>query len=457
MRNPLSLLSWGLHAGLRRDIARLERLYYEPYEKTCEAKVATLRELVRHAMENVPFYREFYGKAGVVADDLRTFDDLKHLPYVCKEDFRKVPIEERTARNISRRRRRPATTSGSTGQPFSLYMDLADSPMETAAHNLFQIWSGWRPGERVAYVRQKFTKMPFDATRQWFKTRLGMSTIRVLSDELDRETVPKVMEELVAKRVTLLQGYASSLCTLARQWRDARPSSIRSVISIAETLTEDDARMLSERLGAEVFRDYSMNECMRAGFECDRHDGYHVDPLRSIVETAKGYRGQDEIVVTNLTNRVHPFIRYRAGDVGRLTFDPCPCGRRTPRIEGLGGRVLDVIELPSGKELNIHVFGKPFRSYEHAVDCWQARQVGERELEMLVEVSEAFSDAMAERIREELEAATEGTMAVRVRKVDRIPLGKNGKRDRVVSLARLRAIRGESDEGGATLAKGGGR
>jgi phenylacetate-CoA ligase len=449
MRNALSLVSWGCHARLRRDIARLESLYYEPYEKMREAKIAALRELVRHAMENVPFYRELYGKAGVVVDDLRTFDDLKYLPYVRKEDFRKVAIEDRSARNIASGRRWLKGTSGSTGEPFSFYVDRTEMPLETAAHNLSCLWSGWRPGERTAYVKYVFpNSSPLQGARQRVKEWMGMGTIRILVCDLTAATVPEAMERLVDAKVTLLQGYASSLCTLARQWKNARPSSIRSIISIAEDLSEDDGRVVSERLGGEVFRDYSLTECMRVGFECSRHDGYHIDPLRSIVETAKGYRGSDEIVLTNLQNWVHPFIRYRAGDIGGLTLDACPCGRRTPRIVNLGGRVLDVIVTPENKELSVHVIGSRFRDFEEAIDLWQVRQVSETELEVLIEAREDFNEDVSSGIRRQIEEDSRYTMKVRVRVVDSIPLGKNGKRDRIVSLARLRVMRGDPEEGG---------
>ena len=38
-----------------------------------------------------------------------------------------------------------------------------------------------------------------------------------------------------------------------------------------------------------------------------------------------------------------PFLRYRTGEIGSLTFEACHCGRTTARIRGLRGRRDDMI------------------------------------------------------------------------------------------------------------------
>ena len=37
-----------------------------------------------------------------------------------------------------------------------------------------------------------------------------------------------------------------------------------------------------------------------------------------------------EIVATGFLNRDQPLIRYRTGDLGSLSEEPCPCGREMP-------------------------------------------------------------------------------------------------------------------------------
>ena len=44
-----------------------------------------------------------------------------------------------------------------------------------------------------------------------------------------------------------------------------------------------------------------------------------------------------------LVKEAMPLLRYRTGDIGSMTLEPCACGRTTARIRGLRGRRDDMI------------------------------------------------------------------------------------------------------------------
>ena len=46
---------------------------------------------------------------------------------------------------------------------------------------------------------------------------------------------------------------------------------------------------------------------------------------------------------TTLTKEALPLIRYRTGDLGAVTIEPCACGRTTARLIRLGGRRDDMM------------------------------------------------------------------------------------------------------------------
>jgi phenylacetate-CoA ligase len=50
-----------------------------------------------------------------------------------------------------------------------------------------------------------------------------------------------------------------------------------------------------------------------------------------------------ELVFTTLTKEALPLIRYRTGDLGAITIEPCACGRTTARLIRLGGRQDDMM------------------------------------------------------------------------------------------------------------------
>src|SRR5690606_3923953 len=54
-----------------------------------------------------------------------------------------------------------------------------------------------------------------------------------------------------------------------------------------------------------------------------------------------GQRG--ELVISCITKEALPLIRYRTGDISRLFYEPCKCGRTTVRMENLSGRSDDML------------------------------------------------------------------------------------------------------------------
>ena len=50
-----------------------------------------------------------------------------------------------------------------------------------------------------------------------------------------------------------------------------------------------------------------------------------------------------ELVLTTLTKRAQPVIRYRTRDITRFNPEPCPCGRTLRRVDRFAGRVDDML------------------------------------------------------------------------------------------------------------------
>ena len=57
----------------------------------------------------------------------------------------------------------------------------------------------------------------------------------------------------------------------------------------------------------------------------------------------KGSTG--ELVVTNLTKRGLPMLRYRTKDITRIDYSPCACGRTTARMHKIIGRSDDMLKI----------------------------------------------------------------------------------------------------------------
>ena len=59
-----------------------------------------------------------------------------------------------------------------------------------------------------------------------------------------------------------------------------------------------------------------------------------------------------EIVITHMSTGEFPFVRYRTGDVGRLSDESCPCGRSLPLLAEIEGRSTDFVRAADGTVLH---------------------------------------------------------------------------------------------------------
>ena len=156
-------------------------------------------------------------------------------------------------------------------------------------------------------------------------------------------------------RPVVLYGYPNAMEQFARFIVDERLSPIRvgRVFCTAELLRESQRELFRDVFGGEVFNLYCSREHGCVGFECRRHNSFHIDAGSVLVEiihdgrpAAPGESGQ--IVITDLLNRGMPFVRYVTGDMATAAAGPCDCGCPLPTFSHLDGRVADTIYRPDG-------------------------------------------------------------------------------------------------------------
>jgi phenylacetate-CoA ligase len=167
---------------------------------------------------------------------------------------------------------------------------------------------------------------------------------------------------------------------------DIRP---HGIIATAMVLHAWQRRVIEEVLGCRVTNRYGCEEVSLIACECE-HQGLHINADSVLVEVLRDGRparpGEaGNVVVTDLTNRAMPLIRYQVGDVAVARERPCPCGRGLPLLERIEGREADYVvtsrgELISGISLTenfaLEVPGiAQIQIVQHAVDRFEFRLV----------------------------------------------------------------------------------
>jgi len=144
---------------------------------------------------------------------------------------------------------------------------------------------------------------------------------------------------------------------------------------------------------------YGMTELFGPGvaWECPEKNGLHIaedhfipeiiDPitLESLPEGSEG-----ELVLTSISKEAFPLIRFRTGDLSRIDYAPCSCGRTHCRISRIFKRCDDVIVVRGmtimpeqiGRVLSRITGGQPI--FQIVVE----RNHGQDQMTVMVEISD---------------------------------------------------------------------
>ncbi|MEV7415901.1 phenylacetate--CoA ligase PaaK [Streptomyces sp. NPDC089919] len=319
-------------------------------EELAALQLARLRETLRHAYANVPFYRDSFDRAGVAPDDLRTLADLARFPFTTKADLRDnypfgmfaVPQSEV---------RRIHASSGTTGQP--TVVGYTERDLETWADVVARSLraAGARPGHKV-HVAYGYGLFTGGLGAHYGAERLGCTVIPASGGMTERQV--RLILDFEPEVIMVTPSYMLTLLDeMERQGVDPRATSLRTGVFGAEPWTEEMRREIEERLGIDAVDIYGLSEVIGPGVaqECvETKDGLTVwedhflpevvDPLTGEV-LPDGEHG--ELVFTSLTKEAMPVVRYRTRDLTRLL--PGTARPAFRRMEKITGRSDDMIIL----------------------------------------------------------------------------------------------------------------
>ena len=364
----------------RTELARSERL--DPAARSALQR-RRLVDLVRHAVERSPFYRDHY--RNIELDRL----DLAALPPVTKsqlmgrfddwvtDDRLKLADLERHLESLARDESylgqyRAMATSGSTGRRGVFVYSRADWRMSLA--NFARLNERYldvhpRLPRRLRVANVGATSPLHISTRTSLSAAVGINRVLRLDA---RRPLEELATALDAFRPEFLVGYPSVLGLLAHEQHEGRLH-IRplKVVTVSEVRTPEVADAIRSAWDIEPFDWYGITEGGVLAGDCSHHQGMHLFEDLFIVENvdadgepvADGEVGH-KLLITNLFNRTQPLIRYEVSDMVTLVAGPCRCGRTSKRVTSIEGRNDDVMLLPAtrGGQIPIHpiVLRRPF-------------------------------------------------------------------------------------------------
>lgn len=434
---------------LRRTLRRREGWTRERLLEYQQHELAALRAF---AAERSPFYRRIHhGLEGAPLAELPVltkaamvdhFDEIVTDPTLHLADLQAY-LERLRGNEPFAGRYWAAATSGSSGRKSVIPCDAHEWAMAVASYGRANEWSGIQAGPlhpvRMAVV---------SSTTAWHQSSRVAATVRspfVNSERMDAAApLPGIVARLNQLRPGILIGYASMIRALASEQLAGRLRiAPRAVNSASEVLTAETRALATRAWGAAPFNVYAATETGGIAAECARHRGMHLFEDLIIPEVVDdAYRpvppGQpgDRLLVTVLSSRTLPLIRYEMTDQVTLAAEPCPDGLPFRLLESIEGRTDDVVVLPASAGGSIRIHPVVFHRVLDLLDApaWQVRQHGP-DITVLVAAPgpQAELTATEEAVRTALAAAGARPRAVSLSIVDTIPAGAAGKRPLVVA------------------------
>jgi len=427
-------------------LASLEQSQWQPRAEVEQLQMAKLTQLLGVAKAHSPWHAARIAAAGIEpnAGEMLSLADLRRLPTMTKQDAREN-VDQIAWCDVPGGAFR-YNTGGSSGQPLIFYYGRWRQASDAAGRIRARRWWGVDVGEREVYLWGAPVELNKTDRIKTIRDRL-LNQLVLNAFEMSPRQMDAYVEAVQAFRPKCIYGYASSVALLAAHAEERglnlRVPGLRVVCTTGEPLYPHQRETIARAFGAPVANEFGSRDIGFTAHETPR--GQMLLMSESIIlevlredgsPAAPGETG--EAVMTGLCSDAQPFIRYRTGDMVKLSDAPCKEGRGLHVIEEVVGRSTDFIVRSDGAIMHalavIYVLRAvegvgEFKIVQHAVD----------RIEVLVVPGQGWIEDARAHITQGLQARLGTKVRVEIRTIDAIPAEASGKHRYVVSHVPLAA------------------
>lgn len=411
----------------------LEKAQWWDRDRIYDHRNSLLKELIKTAYEEVPFYRDLMEKSHVKPEDIQSPEDLYKIPVIDKDTIR--PAYPDLITRKTRRKAYEVHTSGSTGKNFCLTQTFELAGWYRATFILTLGWAGWKMGEKHLQTGMTLDRKQGRRLKDKILNCHYISAFNISDPYLDSNL------ELIEKyKIRHVWGYPGSLYFLARRaiqkgWNQP----LCSVVTWGDNLFQKYRDTIEQAFKTSVTDTYGCAEGAQIAGQCGTDQNYHIynfDVILEFLDSENRPVPNDQpgnLIFTRLNAGPMPMIRYKVGDIGvRGNKTTCPCGRGFDVMKSIDGRDTDVVITPEGNRLIVHYFTGILEHFPE-IDSFQIVQENIESITLRLLPTTNLSALEIDRITDALAKKGAQDLKINVEVVDEIPLSAGGKRRFVIS------------------------
>ncbi len=403
----------------------LTALDYLPRQRLRALQSQRLAGIVELAYNKVPLVRDRMDAKGIAPADIKTIDDISKLPFMEKTDLRDTYPSGLFAVDMSEVVRLHAS-SGTTGKPIVVAYTEED----------LRVWD-----ESIIRCLKMYGVNSTDIVQNCYgyglftgglglhsgSQALGCTVIPASGGNTERQLM--LMKDLGTTVFASTPSYFMHLVEEGiRRGIDFKKLPLRIGVFGGEPSSDGMRKFITDNTNIIAYDIYGLSEIVGPGVgaECECKEGMHIfedNFYPEIIDPDTGEVLPDgeegELVLTTLTKKAMPILRYRTHDISSIIAEPCKCGRTIRRISRISKRSDDMLIIrgvnvfPSQIEIGIS-------RVEEATPNFRILREMKNDMESLtveVEVKDEFyGDSIAgiENIRKKIQASIVNIVNIRI-------------------------------------------
>lgn len=363
--------------GLFKYLIYLKKSQYWTHDEIKKYQFKKLKFLLIECYKNVPYYTDLFNKVNFnPQNDFNLIEDIKKIPILTKE-IAKTNKLKLINKNYNKKCF-PLRTSGSTGQPFEVYISFNAWVVEQAVIWRHWFWGGYKFRDEMAIVRSFSPKngeplIKFDRLRNF---------TYYSPFHLNDENIEYYMRIMIERKTKVLRGYPSSILTIAQYAKktNTKLQYLKLILTASEVLTDSDRYFIENTFNTKISNHYGLAEvCVMMG-DCNMHNGLHnYDDYGYVEFIPTENTSFSKIIGTNLHNYAMPLIRYETGDIAEHLEKYCNCGRSLTNVKNIMGRSDTNIITPENYKIPTVNFYTMFENFLE-INKWQIVQISINEI-----------------------------------------------------------------------------